>query len=114
MPHNLDRNDVDMTQLAQELGQRLGRPVALSGRPPGQTGGDGAPLPGTLLVLDPRTGSELTVDGRTVLGAVRAHVPPPTAAQRRAAAITAAERKATSGDTAGALTDLIALLRDGG
>ncbi len=77
MPHNLDRSDVDLAALARELGTRLGRSVALSARPPGQIDEDGKGLPGVLAVLDPATGAELDVDGRTVAAVVRAHVPPP-------------------------------------
>lgn len=145
MPHALDRNDVDLAVLADDLGARLGRRVALTarvaqtvdeavyedvveevprfdatGREVGvervvigerQTGTRRVDLPGVLLVVDPLTGQEVDVDGRTVAAAVRAHTPPPTAEQQRADRITAAERKARAGDTAGALADVLALLR---
>ncbi len=108
MPHALTRTDMDLARFAVELGDRLGRPVAVSARAP-QGGQDGV-----LIVVDPATGQELNVDGRTVLGAIRSHVPPPTAAQQRANALSAAEAKAAKGDTAGALADVLALLRAGG
>ncbi len=108
MPHALNRGDVDLTRLAGELSERLGRPVALTARFPTQ-GQDGV-----LIVVDPATGQELNVDGRTVVGAVRSHVPPPSAQQQRANALSAAEAKAAKGDMAGALADVLALLRAGG
>lgn len=67
--------------------------------------------PGDLMVLDPATGEPLDVDSRTVAAAVKAHQPPPSAAQRREQALVAAEAKAKRGDTAGALADVLALLR---
>lgn len=114
MPHPLARADVDLSALADELSTRLGRPVALSAVPPGQVDAFGDPLPGALLVVDPVTGEELKVDGRTVAGAVRSHVPPPSAEQRRADALASAEAKAAAGDTAGALADVLAMMKNGG
>ncbi len=111
MPHNLDRSDVDLTALATEIGERLGRPVALTARLPGQTDDDGTELPGTLLVADPDTGDELDVDGRTVADAVRAHIAPQTLEEQREELLAQAEQKAAAGDTAGALTDVLAMLR---
>jgi hypothetical protein len=110
VPHTLTRSDVDLSALAAEMSGRLGRTVALSARMPGQTDQGGNPVEGMLLVLDPATGEELNVDGRTVSGAIRSHTPPPSPAQRREQAIRDAERKAAAGDTAGALADVLALL----
>jgi hypothetical protein len=120
VPNKLDRDDVDLTLLTEELSERLGRPVAVSARFPGQTDEDGAELPGVLIVVDAESGESLDddVDGRTVAAVIRAHVrpePPPTpeqAQQAREQAIAAAESKASKGDTAGALADLFALLRE--
>lgn len=67
-------------------------------------------VPGQLVVYE-KGGNEADVDGRTVAAAVRAHVPPPTPAQRRAKRLADAEAKAKAGDTAGALADVLALLR---
>jgi hypothetical protein len=76
MPHDLTRDDVDLAQLADEIGIRLRRAVALSARMPGQRDDDGTPLPGVLMVLDAGTVEEIDVDGRTIAAAVRAHTPP--------------------------------------
>lgn len=115
MPHPLTRDDVDLAALAAELTERLGRPIALTARTPGQRDADGAELPGVLLVLDAATGEELEdVDGRSVAAAVRAHQPPPPPEQRRADALKAARAKAGKGDTAGALADVLALLEQQG
>lgn len=46
-----------------------------------------------------------------VVGAFRPRPVPPGPAERRKQALAAAEAKAAAGDTAGALTDLLALLR---
>lgn len=110
MAHNLTRDDLDLVALQAELADKVGRPVALQARPP-QLDDDGNPVEGVLIVLDPDTGEELEVDGRTVAGAVRAHVPPPSAGQRREQQLAGAEAKAAAGDTAGALADVLALLR---
>ncbi len=111
MPHSLNRADVDLAAFTRELSDRLGRTVAVSARLPGQFDESGKPLPGVLLVIDPATGAEVDVDGRTVNGAVTSHRPPPTAAERRTQALDAAERKAAAGDTAGALADVLRMMR---
>lgn len=103
--HTLDRDDVDLAQLAAELTTRLGRPVAA-------TTAELADGSRYLLLHDASTGEEVTdADGRTVAGAIRSHQPPPTAEQHRAERLAEAERKAEAGDTAGALADVLALLR---
>jgi hypothetical protein len=111
MPHNLDRDDVDLAALTDEVSTRLGRPVALSARAPGQTDDDGKPLPGILVIIDADSGEELDVDAAVVAATVREHKRPPTAEERRQQGIAAAEEKARTGDTAGALADLLAMLR---
>lgn len=104
--HAFDPTSVDLGKLAQEVGERLGQLVLLSVVPDDE----GAPTE-ALEVLDPDTGTALDVDGRTVAAGVKAHTPPPRPTERRAAAIAAAEAKAKRGDTAGALADVLALLR---
>jgi hypothetical protein len=70
MPHALTRDDVDLERLAEELAERLGRPVALSARKPGQVDDTGDELPGLLIVLDGDTGDELEVDPAVVAAAL--------------------------------------------
>lgn len=67
-------------------------------------------LTGELRILDPASGEELAVESRKVAAAVKAHQPTDHPAQR-AAALTSAETKAAAGDTAGALADVLRLLR---
>lgn len=112
MPAKFDRDDVDLAVLGEELEARLGHPVALSARPPGQLDEDGEPLEGALIVLDPATGEELDVDFTEVEEAVAAHTPPPSAVELREQVLAKAEGKAANGDTKGALADLFALLRE--
>lgn len=111
MPHNLARPDVNLAALGQELSSKLGREVALTARLPGQLDEEGNDLPGVLIVLDAKTGEELDADDVAVTKAVQAHKPPLTAQERRAQAIASAEKKATAGDTNGALADVLAILR---
>lgn len=102
--HNLDRADVDLALLSEELAGRLGRPVAV-------TAAELVDGSRYVVLHDPTTGDDLNVDGRTVAGAIRAHQPPPTPEQEREQRIADAEAKAAAGDTAGALVDVLALLR---
>jgi hypothetical protein len=78
MPHALDRDrdDVDLALLNVELSERLGRPVVLAVRWPGQQDDDGEALPGVLVIRDPDTGEEIDADGRTVRAAIDTHEPP--------------------------------------
>jgi hypothetical protein len=69
--YKLNRRDVDLVALAEEIGARVGRPVALTDAwEPGAA-------EGLLIVTDPETGVELDVDAPAVQAAVAAHTPPP-------------------------------------
>lgn len=62
--HTLDRGDVDLGLLTEEVSARLGHPVAL------------AAGSGVLVVIGPATGEHLDVDEAAVASAVAEHVPP--------------------------------------
>jgi hypothetical protein len=70
MPHDLTRIDIDLGQLADELGAKLGRDITLTARLPEQPDGE----PGVLHVLD-SDGQDIDVPAATVESIVAAHVP---------------------------------------
>lgn len=149
MPHRIDRTDLDLQTLGDDLSRRLGRPVSLLVAPPQtvvedvfedvmydhpvavreedgtvtvtseprvayrqRVGTRTVQVEGRLQVHPVNGGDELKVDGRIVLEAVRAHTPPPRPrTTTRQSVLEAAEQKAADGDTAGALADVLAILR---
>lgn len=102
--HDLARDDVELGVLGEEIAAKMGRPVALTSAELD----DGTRY---LILSDPGTGEELAdVDPAMVQSSIKSHKPPPSAEELRAQAIASAKKKASSGDTAGALADVIALL----
>ncbi len=83
---------IDSRQLAAELTAVLGVPVAVSARNPGQFDARGNPLPGLILLVDPRTGRDLPDQGETrVAEVVAAHTPVPEPEPPKTPAKTLAE-----------------------
>lgn len=75
MRARLDR-EVDIARLGDELGEALGRPIALAVRMAGQFDEDGRELPGALVLLDDETGEPLldtAVDAKVVQRVVAEH-----------------------------------------
>lgn len=81
MPHPLTR-EIDVETFQDEMSARLGRPVAVVCRAPGQ--------PRLLFVLDPATGGEVEVSAADMESALSAHRPPAGPSDTFAAAVKAA------------------------
>lgn len=76
---DLDK-EIDPSQLAEELSERLGRRVAVNVREPGQVDDQGEELPGVVVVLDAETGEELpgkAADAKAVRKVLNDHTPKP-------------------------------------